>query len=135
DVRTRVYRHELELEELRSEGQRRRADLAREEADYAAVLARREALERQSTQTSEDVARVTTERDALTASVGALHERLGPLGAELERRRERELAAQAALAQARARLDAIFTELREVESAAARHAERRAERRVQAENL
>ena len=76
DVRTRVYRHELELEELRSEGQRRRADLAREEADYAAVLARREALERQSTQTSEDVARVTSERDALTASVAALHERL-----------------------------------------------------------
>ena len=37
--------------------------------------------------------------------------------------------------EARARLDAIFTELREVESAASRRAERRAERRVQAENL
>ena len=60
---------------------------------------------------------------------------MGPLSAELDGARERELAAQAALAQARARLDAIFTELREVESAAARHAERRAERRVQAENL
>src|SRR5581483_5320807 len=135
DVRTRVYRQELQLEELRSEGQRRRSELAREEADYAAVLARREALERQSTQTSEDVARVGAERDALTATVAGLHERLEPLSAELERSRDGELAAQAALAQARARLDAIFTELREVESAAARHAERRAERRVQAENL
>lgn len=135
DVRTRVYRQELQLEELRSEGQRRRGDLAREEADYAATLARREALERQSTQTSEDVARVASERDALTASVAGLHERLEPLTAQIESARDRELAAQAALAQARARLDAIFTELREVESAASRHAERRAERRVQAENL
>lgn len=135
DVRTRVYRQELQLEELRSQVQGRRAELAREEAEYAAVLARREALERQSTQTSEDVARVALERDALTSSVGSLRERLVPLSADFERARERELGAQAALAGARAQLDTIFTELREVESAAARYAERRAERRVQAENL
>jgi chromosome segregation protein len=135
DVRTRVYRQELQLEELRSQAQSKRAELARLEADYAATLARREALERQSTQTSEDVARVVQEREALTAAIAVLDERLAPLTAEIERAREGELAAQTALAQARGRLDAIFTELREVESSAAEQAARKAERRVQAENL
>ncbi len=135
DVRTRVYRQELQLEELRSQAQSKRAELARIEADYAATLARREALERQSTQTSEDVARVAQERDALTVAVGGLDERLTPLGAEIESTREEELAAQAALAQARARLDEVFTELREVESGAAEQAAKKAERRVQAQNL
>jgi chromosome segregation protein len=135
DVRTRVYRHELQLEELRSQAQIKRAELARNEADYAAALARREALERQSTQTSQDVERVAQDRTALTASVGTLEERLAPLGSDVEKAREGELAAQTALAQARAQLDAIFSELREVESAAAEVAARKAERRVQAENL
>ncbi len=135
DVRTRVYRQELQLEELRSHAQSKRAELAGIEADYAATLARREALERQSTQTSEDVARVAQERDALTAAVGGLDERLAPLASEIEGAREGELVAQTALAQARARLDAVFTELREVESGAAVHAAKKAERRVQAENL
>ena len=135
DMRTRVYRQELQLEELRSQAQGRRGELAREEAEYAAVLARREALERQSTQTSADVERVAAERDSLTSSVATLQEKLQPLTGDLEGARDRELAAQAALARTRAQLDAIFTELREVESAAAQHAERRAERRVQAENV
>ncbi|MBV8372828.1 MAG: AAA family ATPase, partial [Candidatus Eremiobacteraeota bacterium] len=135
DVRTRVYRQELELEELRSHAQSARAELARVEADYAAALARREALERQSTQTSQDVARVVQERETLTTTVSGLEERLAPLSGQLDGAREAELAAQAGLAQARAQLDAIFTELREVESVAAEHAARKAERRVQAENL
>ncbi len=50
-------------------------------------------------------------------------------------RAKRELVAQTALGEARARLDAVFTQLREVESGAAEAAARKAERRVQAENL
>lgn len=135
DLRTRAYRHELQLEELRAQVQSKRADLAALEADYAAALARREALERQSTQTSEDAARVAQERESLTAAVSEIEARLRPLGGDLESARERELAAQTAVAATRARLDAIFTELREIESGAAEYAAKKAERRVQAENL
>ncbi len=135
EVRTRAYRQELQLEELRSQAQSRRAELARIEAAYAAALARREALERQSTQTSEDVARVAQERESLTVTIAGLEERLAPLLGEIERARESELEAQTALSQTRAQLDAIFTELREVEAAAAEVAAKKAERRVVAENL
>lgn len=135
EMRTRVYRHELHLEELRSQAQTRRAELAGLEADYAAALARREALERQSTQTSEDAARVQSERESLTSAIAALETRLAPLARDIESAREKELAAQTALANARAQLDTIFTALREVESGAAAHAAKKAERRVQAENL
>jgi chromosome segregation protein len=135
ELRTRAYQQELQLEEIRSQAQRERAELARIEADYAAALARREALEAQSTQTSEDAARVAAERESLAATIAQLEERLAPLGAQIDGARERELAAQTALAQARAQLDAIFTRLRAVESEAASHAAKRAERRVQGENL
>jgi chromosome segregation protein len=135
ELRTRVYQHELQLEELRTQSQARRSELARIEADYAAALARREALERQSTQTSEDAARVQQERESLAVTIDGLDERLTPLVREIETARERELAAQTALAQTRAQLDAIFTELREVEAGAAERAAKKAERRVQAENL
>lgn len=135
ELRTRAYQHELQLEELRSNAQSHRAELARVEADYAAALARREALEKQSTQTHEDAARVQAERESLGATIAQLEERLAPLASEVESARERELAAQATLAQSRAQLDAIFTQLREVESAAAEHAAKKAERRVQGENL
>ncbi|MBV8435296.1 MAG: chromosome segregation protein SMC [Candidatus Eremiobacteraeota bacterium] len=135
DLRTRAYQQELHLEELRSTAQSKRAELARIEADYAATLARREALERQSTQTSEDVARVAQERESLTVSIAQLNERLSPLVVDVDAARERELDAQTALAQTRAQLDAIFTELREVEAAAAEVAAKKAERRVLAENL
>jgi chromosome segregation protein len=133
-VRTQVYRGELQLEELRSQTQSERDSLARLEADYAAALARREALERQSTQTSQDAARVEQERESLAAAIDGLEGRLAPLTGETDAARERELGAQAALASARAQLDAIFTQLREVESAAAGLAAQKAERRVLAES-
>lgn len=132
--RTRAYQQELHLEEVRTQAQSKRAELARVEADYAAALARREALEAQSTQTSEDAARVQAERDTLGTTITQLEERIAPLAAEIEAMRERELHAQTALAEARAQLDSIFTRLREVEAHAAQHAASRAERRVQSEN-
>jgi chromosome segregation protein len=135
ELRTRAYQHELQLEELRSNAQNHRAELARLEADYAAALARREALEKQSTQTHEDAARVEAERESLTATIAQLEERLAPLAHDVETARERELSAQATLAQTRAQLDAIFTQLRKVEAAAAELAAKKAERRVQGENL
>jgi chromosome segregation protein len=135
ELRTLAYRHDLQLEELRSKAQNERAELARLEADYAAVLARREALERQSTQTSEDAARAQQERESLTETIDALDGRLKPLVAELDRARERELEAQTELAKARAQLDAIFTALREAEAGAAEIAAQKAERRVISENL
>jgi chromosome segregation protein len=135
ETRTRAYRQELQLEELRTRAQAERSELGRVEADYAAALARREALEAQSTQTSEDAARVEAERASLTQTIAELESRLEPLAAELEAARDRELGAQAGLAQAHAQLDAIFTQLREVEAAAAEFAARKAERRVQSENL
>ncbi|MGC1381528.1 MAG: chromosome segregation protein SMC, partial [Candidatus Baltobacteraceae bacterium] len=134
-ARTQVYRSELQLEELRSTAQNKRGELARIEAEYAAALARREALERQSTRTSEDAARVAQERGSLVAAVESLEARLAPLGSELDAARENELAAQTALAQTRHALDAIFTQLRQVESGAAELAAHKAERRVQAETL
>ena len=134
-MRTQHYRSELELEELRSQAQNERADLARIEAEYAATLARREALERQSTQTSEDAARVTQERSTLSEAIDGLGERLTPLAQEIEASRERELAAAAALAGARGELESIFTRLREVEAGAAEFAARKAERRAHAASL
>jgi chromosome segregation protein len=135
ELRTRVYQQELHLEELRAQAQAKRAEVARVEADYAATLARREALERQSTQTSEDAARVAQERESLTAAIASIEERLAPLAHEMDGARERELVAQTALARTRGQLDTIFTELREVEAAAAEVAAKKAERRVVAENL
>jgi len=134
-LRTDVYRSELALEELRTQAQTRRGELAATEAEYAAALARREALERQSTQTSQDVERVTAERESLIASVAEMEGRLVPLAAEIEAAREEELAAQTALALARSRLDAVFTQLRQVESSAAERAAERAERRAHAAAL
>jgi chromosome segregation protein len=135
ELRTRAYQQELQLEEIRGSAQSKRAELARIEADYAAALARREALESQSTQTHEDAARVQAERESLAVTIERLDARLAPLSAELEAAREAELQAQSALAQARAQLDSIFTRLRAVESHAAAGAAKRAERRVQGENL
>ena len=135
DTRTRVYRSELQLEELRGKAQSARANLSRLEADYAATLARRETLEAQSTQTSEDAARVRSERESLEATIRDLVERLAPLQRDVEAARENELAAQSALAHTRAQLDSIHTRLRAVEAAAAESATRNVERRVQIESL
>jgi chromosome segregation protein len=134
DARTRVYRHELQLEELRTQSQTTRAELARLEADHAAALARRETLEAQNTQTSEDAARVQHERQTLERSIADLEGRITPLQHDLEAAREEELRAQSALSHARGELDTIFTQLREVEAAASAVAARKAERRVQSEN-
>jgi len=134
-VRTQLYRGELSLEELRSQAQGKRAELARLEAQYAAALARREALERQSTQTSQDAERVAQERATLVTATEGLDERLEPLAREIDATRERELYAATALAAARATLEEVFTKLREVETAAAELAARKAERRVHAESL
>jgi chromosome segregation protein len=134
ESRTHVYRHELALEELRTQSQTLRGELARLEADYAAALARREALEAQSTQTSEDAARVQNERETLQASIADLESRIAPLQNELEGARDAELQSQSALSRARGELDAIFTQLREVEAAASAVAAKKAERRVQSEN-
>jgi chromosome segregation protein len=135
ELRTRAYQQELQLEEIRGQAQSKRAELARIEADYAAALARRETLESQSTQTHEDAARVQAERETLAVTIERLEARLAPLTSELEAGREAELQAQTTLAQARAQLDAIFTRLREVETHVAQGAAKRAERRVQGENL
>ncbi len=135
EIRTATYKHELQLEELRTHAQRVRAELAALEAEYAAALARREALEAQSTQTDQDAARVAAEREELARNIASLEERLAPMGTLVETAREAELAAQSALAASRAQLDAIFTQLRAVESAAAQDAARKAERRMQRENL
>jgi chromosome segregation protein len=135
ELRTRMYQHELHLEELRTHSQERRAELARVEAEYAAALGRREALERQSTQTSEDVARVVQERQTLDGQIASLDERIAPLLRDVEAARENELAAHNALATTRAQLDTIFTQLREVEAVASQVAALRAERRVVGENL
>jgi len=134
-VRTQLYRSELLLEELRSKAQTERAELSQLEARYAAALARREALERQSTQTSQDADRVGQERVSLLAAIAALDAQLEPLGRDVEAAREREGVAVAALTGARANLETIFIQLREVEAEAAERAARRAERRVQAESL
>lgn len=134
-LRTRVYRCELQLDEQRSQAQSKRTELATAEAQYAAALARREALERQSTQTSEDAARSGQERESLVAAIAKLEAEITPLSAAIELAREAELTAQTALAQTRAKLDDVFTRLREVEAVAAEVAARDAERRVAAEAL
>ncbi|MEO6913531.1 MAG: chromosome segregation protein SMC, partial [Candidatus Baltobacteraceae bacterium] len=133
-LRTRIYQHDLALEELRTGGQTQRADLARLEAEYAAAIARRETLEAQNTVTSQDVARVQQERETLAATIVDLDRAIVPLQADVESARERELAAQTELSATRAQLDRIFTKLREVEAVAAERAARKAERRVQGEN-
>jgi chromosome segregation protein len=134
-TRTNLYRQELQLEELRSQAQTRRSELGSLETEYAAALARREALEAQSTQTSQDVERVAQERASLAETIATLDAQLAPLEGEASQARERDAAAQTELAAARGRLDAIFTQLRAVESDAADRAAKRAERRVQSENL
>ena len=133
-ARTRAYQHELALEELRTQGQDARAQLAGVEADYAAAVARREALEAQSTQTSEDAARVAHEREQLEGTIAALDARIAPLREDLDAARAAESEAQAALAAARGQLDEIFTRLRAVESDASERAARKAERRVLAQS-
>lgn len=134
-LRTALYRCELHLEELRSKTQSERSHVAKLEAEYAAALARREALERQSTQTSEDAERVAAERASLMSASEALSQRLEPLTAMLEEAKKREDAAASVLDGLRRRLETLFTDLRALDAGAAEAAERRAGRRAQADAL
>jgi chromosome segregation protein len=130
-LRNTLYTLELELEERRGVAQRARAEAARLDAELAAAVGRRDALEGQSSASVADRERVEAERTQLHATIAQLEERLGPLAAQTGAIRERETAATAAVSDARHGLDAIYTELRAVESAAAQHAASEAERRAQ----
>ena len=68
---------------------------------------------------------------ALRDQIGALEERLAPLLGQTDSSRERELAASAAVADARGALDHVYQELRAVEALAAERAANEAERRAQ----
>jgi len=133
-LRNDLYALELDLEERRSQAQKLRAELARGEADHAAAIARRDALDSQSTSSLSDRERVEAERASLTAAIASLAERIAPLQSQLESMGERELAASAAVSDARSGLDRIFTELRAVEAAAAQRAASEAERRARAQS-
>ena len=130
-LRGTLYTLELELEERRGAAQSARAQQSRLEADLAAAVARRDALAAQSSSSVADSERVEAERVQLRMTVSALDERLAPLHAQTEGMRERELAASAAVSDARHALDAIYTELRAVEALAAERAASDAERRAQ----
>ncbi|MFN2459090.1 MAG: chromosome segregation protein SMC [Candidatus Velthaea sp.] len=130
-LRAAAYTLELELEELRGGAQAARAQQARAEADLAAAVGRRDALERQSSASGADRERVESERLQLRAVIDQLDARLGPLSERSAPMRDRELQASTAVADARRGLDAIFTELRAVEALAAERAASEAERRVQ----
>ncbi len=133
-MRTRAYQHELELEDRRSQAQGLRAERAQIEADHAAATARRQALEAQNTQTSEDAQRVQQEREQLEIAIEHFERRIAPLQNDMELARDEELQAQRLLAAEREKLDSIFTELREVEAHASQQAARKAERGAQRQN-
>jgi chromosome segregation protein len=130
-LRTELYTRERALESLRAQTTRVRAELAELEAQHAAMSARREALEAQSSQITDDRERAEAERDDLRRSIAQFEMEMAPKAEELERGRERERLAQAALATARAALDRIFTALRDAEAVAAAAAASEAERRAQ----
>ncbi|MDB5028608.1 MAG: putative chromosome segregation protein, partial [Candidatus Eremiobacteraeota bacterium] len=130
-LRESLYTLELELDKHRAEAQAARAGLARIEADLAAAVARRDGLERQSNAVVADRERVEGERVTLREQIVTLEERLAPLTEQTEGSRERELAASAAVADARGALDAVYQELRAVETLAAERAASEAERRAQ----
>jgi chromosome segregation protein len=130
-LRTQLYTHELKLEDLRESATHARAELAELESHYAAMTARREALEAQSLQITDDRERTAAERAELETTILALEGDLAPKTLEIEAQRERESNAHAALATARAALDRIYSELRDVEAQAAAAAAGEAERRAQ----
>jgi len=133
-ARTSVYRCELELEEGRTQSQARRTELAAAEAEYAAAAARKEALEAQSTQTSQDADRSEQERSALTESIEDLGGRIAGLERELDVSRAEEQRAYDELVAARCDLDEIFAQLRDVQARAGAAGEQRAKLRAQAES-
>ena len=130
-LRSAIYTIELALDERRAAAQTARADQSRLESELAAAIARRDALEGQSSASGADAERVEAERVQLQSTIGQLNERLAPLTEQTGGMRERELAASTAVADARHALDAIYTELRAVELLAAQRAASEAERRAQ----
>ncbi|MBV8579712.1 MAG: AAA family ATPase, partial [Candidatus Eremiobacteraeota bacterium] len=130
-LREALYTLELDLDKHRADAQAARAELARLEADLAAAVARRDGLERQSNAVVADRDRVESERVTLREQIASLEERLAPLTAQTDGSRERELAASAAVADARGALDGVYQELRAVEALAAEQAANEAERRAQ----
>jgi chromosome segregation protein len=133
-LREELYALELELDAHRAAAQNARAEQARLEAEFAAAVARRDGLERQSSSSIADQDRVESERESLREQAAALDERLAPLTVQVDGAHARELAAAAAVAQARGALDAIYQELRAVEALAAERAASAAERRAQTQN-
>ena len=136
-MRTRVYRSELQLEELRTA---RRKSARRTVRVWKPITRRRWRAAKRSKRKarrprktppacapSANRSKATISRSRRTPRAAAARRRSGA--------RERELAAQSALAQTRAQLDSIHTRLRAVEAAAAESATRKVERRVQTENL
>ncbi|GAC1443094.1 MAG: chromosome segregation protein SMC [Vulcanimicrobiaceae bacterium] len=130
-LRTDAYARERALEALRDEVTAARADLAERESSQSGLSARRDALVAQSSQITDDRERAEAERTELHALVATLEGDVAPRARELERHREREAAAQEALAVARTALDAIFAALREAEAAAAADATTDAQRRAE----
>jgi chromosome segregation protein len=133
-LRGRLLEIERRLDTAHAESQQSRANLAEQETQRAAVAARREALEMQSSQITDDRERAEAEQAELRAKVERLTTEIAPRSGTLEEQRERERHAQEALATARAALDRIFAALREVEASAASHAASEAERRVQTQS-
>lgn len=129
-LRTQLYRHELALEERRVAAQDARAKLAELQTALAATQARREALESQSSASVSDEERAQSERVQLEANVARLAERIAPLLVRVDEDRSIEVRITAALAEARAGLDAAFTALRAFETAAAEKVASEADRRA-----
>ncbi|MBV8726294.1 MAG: chromosome segregation protein SMC, partial [Candidatus Eremiobacteraeota bacterium] len=128
------YHGELALEEQRTQLAAQREEIAKLEADLAAATARRDALEGQSSVTSQDVHRAAADREQLQAKIAEVEAHHAPLEAMLERARANEAATQRALEDARSHLDRIFVDLRAQEASAADVAARSAERRVLIDN-
>jgi chromosome segregation protein len=130
-LRTQLYQRERALETLRAQATQARSELAEREAQYAALGARREALEGQSSQITDDRERAEAERSGLRETIARLEAELAPQSERLEAQRGREASAQEAVAAARAGLESIYNALREVEATAASAAASDAERRAQ----
>jgi chromosome segregation protein len=129
--RSALYAHELALENARDAANAARAQLAELETLHASLVVRREALEGQSANVTDDRERALAERASLERTIAALEAQAEPNALALESERERERASQDAVAAARTELDRVFAALREVEAQAASAAASEAERRAQ----
>ena len=134
-LRTELDARERALDDLRGEIAAARAALAEIDARRAAATARRDALERQSSQFTGDRERAEAERLTLGETIARIASELEPQQSALEARRAQQGGAQAALAETRARFEAVFADVRAVEASAATQAASDAERRAQLDAL